>query len=299
MAFRIGSLSQVMHITSDLAGANRFYGDVLGGDCYYSGHNPFEKRDASIFAIGDLTVEPMSPSDEPGALDLPVGKFLSRFGSRLHSVSINASGIDDLAEHLAEHGIRVFGPGGRPPLPLGDAPPHVIFGHPRDSYFLIEYVDFGGAFMKDSPRLAADWDPSRWVDHPIGLIGPSHLTVLVDDVDAATAFFDKVYDARPIDSGGEARNCRTARVMLGTETVIEFAQPFVADSRAGQAIEASGGGLHAVTLSVDDLAASIDYLAEMGVGTIERTDDEVLINPDDAAGAVIYLTERPPPTIGV
>ena len=153
MTFALGALAQIIHVTDDLAAARRLYGEVFGGESYYEGYSPFEKRDASIFALGDATIEPMSPSDEPGALDMPVGRFLQRFGASWHSIAINTTGVLALADHLTAAGIRVVGPGGAAVSEMSGDGPVSIYTHPKDTHVLIEFVDFGAPFMPASPRL--------------------------------------------------------------------------------------------------------------------------------------------------
>ena len=290
--FELNGLGQIIHVTVDLPGARALYTDVFGAECYYEGYSPYEKRDASIYAVGDLTIEPMAPSDEPGAADLPVGRFLTRFGPRFQSVAICVSGVLDLAEHLQTNGVRVVGPGG---MALADLPtegPRAIYSHPRQSHFLIEFVDFDGTggLMPGNPRREPGWDAARWaVSHPLGIVGISHITALVRDVEAALTFFTGVLATPVIADIADAGAARTARIRLGTEMVVELLQPLDPASPDARSLDVDGEGLGGLTLSVRDLDAAADHLAASGVGLTSRSDAELRLDPASTAGADLRL----------
>lgn len=293
MTFELGRLAQVIHVTDDLAGARRLYGDVLGGDSYYEGYSPFEKRDASIFAIGDLTIEPMAPSDEPDAVQYPVGRFLARFGPRLHSIAVNATGVPDLAEHLVGAGIRVVGPGGIPISEMATDGPVSIYTHPRDSHVLLEFVDFGAELMPASPRLAPNWDASRRAaEHPAGIIGPSHATVVVADLDAALALFSKVLGCPVVREVEQSETTRAVRVRLGVETVVELCQPLDPSSEEGRSLASDGEGLFSLTMTVADLDRSASHLDSHGIAARPTASGDLALDPRSTAGARLLLAGR-------
>jgi hypothetical protein len=280
--FTIGKLAQVIHVVSDLAPADKVYRDVFGGDCFYSGYSPYEKRDASLLCIGDFTIEPMAPAAD-GA-DFPVGRFQKRFGQHLHSIALNVKGVPALYEHLIANDVRVFGPGGTDPLNPPEGSANSIFTHPKDSHILMELVDFGPELMSLSPRLAPDWDPTHWRDsHPLGIERASHITVVVKDVDAATRYFTDVLPGDAFHQAGSS-----SFVLLGEETVLELQQPD--GGRAGADLDANGEIVHSVSLKVVDLDAAIGYLHENSIGLAERRDDAVLLDPADMFGALFWLT---------
>jgi len=289
--FALNGLGQVILVTGDLPTARDFCAGVLGGELYYEGYSPYEKRDASIYAVADLTIEPMAPSDEPGAAELPVGRFLQRFGPRLQSVAVCTTNPLELAEHLQHHGVKVVGPGG---IALADVPaegPTAVYSHPRQSHFLIEFVDFDGegGLMPGNPRRRDDWDAGRWErEHPLGIVGMSHLTALVRDVDDALEFFTGVLDTPVLADVAEAAAQRTARIRLGTEAVIELLQPLDEASPEARSIERDGEGLGGLTLSVRDLDAAAEHLASRGIAA-ERTEQELRIDPAATAGADLRL----------
>lgn len=291
MTFELGQLAQIIHVTDDLSAARHLYGTVFAGESYYEGYSTFEKRDASIYAIGDITIEPMSPSDEPGASDTPVGRFLTRFGSRLHSIAINATGVRSFADHLVGKGVRVVGPGGSPLDSITNDPPVSIYTHPSDTRFLIEIVDFGAPLMRTSPRLDPDWDPSSWADdHPLGLTGWSHVTAAVRDVDASVEFFADVFGANVISAPTASDDGVAARIRLGSESVVELLQPAAGTAHAAS-LERDGEGLVELTLTVREVGRAADYLQLTGVTGTRTCDGALVLDTATTAGAPIVMID--------
>ena len=292
-SFEIGKLAQVIHVTGELDAADAWYQDVFGGEQFYRGYSPYEMRDASLLAIGDFVIEPMAPAATEGADQMPVGRFFHRFGAHLHSIAVNVKGIPELCEHLQANDIRVVGPGGSDPKNQERDDVQSIYTHPKDTHCLIEFVDFGGEVMAQSPRLDPDWDADRWrTEHPLGFSGASHITVLVRDLERATGFFGGVLGSRVFhEAATNNRGCASRFLMLGNETVVEIAQPIDGDSRAGRDLTANGEIVHSITLRVAELAAATAYLTEKGVGLVARTDHTVVLDPADCFGAVIEITD--------
>lgn len=290
MTFELGRLAQIVHVTDDLATARHFYADVLGGQSFYEGYSPFEKRDASIYAIGDVTIEPMSPSDEPGASEMPVGRFLTRFGPRLHSIAINATGIRSLADHLLSSGVRVVGPGGSSVDTITNDPPVSIYTHPRDTGFLIEFADFGAPLLQSSPRLAVDWNPLRWAaDHPAGITGWSHVTALVRDVDSSLSFLVDVLGASVLMVPTSTPAGIAARIRLGSESVVQLLQPATGTGHH-KSLERDGEGLVELTLTVTDLGRAAAHLEQAGV-PIRFDAASLVLDTGATAGAPLVLIE--------
>lgn len=296
MAFDIGRLAQVIHVTDDLSGADSLYTGVFGGERYYQGYSQFEMRDASLIAIGEFVIEPMAPAAEPGAGQMPVGRFFGRFGAHLHSIALNVTGVPELYEHLVDNNIRVVGPGGADPTHMSDDGVQSIYTHPKDTHCLLEFVDFGGELMAGCPRLDAGWDATRWRDrHPLGLVGPSHVTVVVRDLDAATKFFVEVLGCHAFHEAPTNNHVASRFLLIGTETVLELNQPADETSRAGADLAANGEIVHSVTLRVLDLDAASAYLAASSITVVERSNDAIVLDPVDCFGALIRLTDAPLP----
>lgn len=292
-SFTLGRLAQIIHVVGELPPADHFYENVFAGRRFYEGYSPFERRDAALLAIGDFVIEPMAPADEPGADQMPVGRFHRRFGNHLHSIAINVEGVEELYEQLRAADVRVVGPGGTDPTEVPSHGVRSIYTHPRDSHGLLEFVDFGDELMPGSPRLAADWDPTPWRDtHPLRLSGCSHVTVVVHDLDAATAFFGGVLGCDVFhERESSLEGTRSRFVLLGTETVVELAQPVQADLAAGVDLAANGEILHSITFRTLDLDRAASWLAEQSVRLVHRSEHTLITHVDDCHGARIMFSD--------
>jgi catechol 2,3-dioxygenase-like lactoylglutathione lyase family enzyme len=289
--YEIGTLAQVIHVVDDLDPADAFYRRFFDAECFYRGYSPFEKRDAALIAFDDFVIEPMTPAKEGGADQFPVGRFHKRFGSHLHSIALNVKGVPELYEHLRSHGVRAVGPGGTDAADIADNPTPSIYTHPKDTHCLLELVDFGPGGHPDSPRTQPGWDAARWRQHPLGLEGVSHITVVVRDVDEATGFFHDVLGCEVVhDDPSTPAGTASRFFRVGTETVVELAQPVRTEVRAADDLAANGEIVHAVTFRVADLDRAAAYVADQSVGVAERRDDTLVLDPADTFGAIIALT---------
>ena len=147
----VGKLFHVAHITEDLAPLDAWYDRVFAPvrgvmDGKYAER---ERRMGSLLVIGDAVIEAMSPSAEPEAAAMPIGRFHAQFGRHWHSV---AWFCDDVAR-VGRCGlrIRVIQPGG-----LTDPPPEEgdIYTHPKDTFTQLE-------FYQPRPSTATRRAPGR------------------------------------------------------------------------------------------------------------------------------------------
>src|SRR5215471_217459 len=86
----IGKLFHIIHVTGDLPALEAWYDDVFSVKRGFLDHNymPSEKRDASLFTLGDAIIEPLAPAFRVEGWDtMPLGKFYKRFGTHWHSIA--------------------------------------------------------------------------------------------------------------------------------------------------------------------------------------------------------------------
>ena len=88
----------------------------------------------------------------------------------------------------------------------------------------------GGAPVGDvlgecyDPRLLGTDDPGWWErEHPLGIRRTSHLSVLVDDVEAASNLYGAVLDGRPFQETHDGAD--RIFMLVGTDTVVELHRP--------------------------------------------------------------------------
>ena len=85
---------------------------------------------------------------------------------------------------------------------------------------------------------------------------------------------------------------RSAFVQVGTESVVELAEPTSADTRLAVDLAEHGELPHAMTFKVADLDAVERHLVDVGIGVAERSDTSIVADPADLSNAVIAFTTR-------
>jgi methylmalonyl-CoA/ethylmalonyl-CoA epimerase len=131
--------------------------------------------------------------------------------------------------------------------------------------------------------------------------GLSHVSIVVPDLDAAARRLRETYGLRV----GETRNnaeqgVRLAYVDLGNAR-IELMEPSRPDSPVATFLARNPkGGIHHVSLAVDDMAATADGLRRQGVRVLGEGSPQynvageriAFIHPGDFLGALVELEEH-------
>jgi catechol 2,3-dioxygenase-like lactoylglutathione lyase family enzyme len=292
--FKISKNFHIIHMTDDLPALDAWYDDVFSVERWMD--NQFSdvlKRYGSLVQIGDLCIEPMAPSfDVEGWDQVAVGRFWGRFGKRWHSIAWYTETAADYAElydTLVANDVRIYGGAGGK---AEGAPQGAMFTHPRDTYTQLEFMAQPGADspMKD-PRFQPGWSEKKWADHPLGLLKSSHVTLTVADVDKARDTYVNVLGGTLLHEGEVALGkTKSAFVAVGTDLVVELAQPLDDSTPIGADFAKLGQSLYAVTLRVKDLGAAETYLKGKGFEFQARDEQTLLSDPESSKGVVYGFT---------
>jgi catechol 2,3-dioxygenase-like lactoylglutathione lyase family enzyme len=282
----IGRLYHVIHIVDDLDAAQSFYGSVFPLETYTDHEwSDYDKRLASLSIITDnFVVEVIQPSRAEEDLEFSLPKFATRFGSRLHSMAWYSDDVPALAGRFRAAGIRVL-----------DGGYGTIFTHPKDTFGQLQFQTGPPEVPVPDPRLVPGWTlSSASVEHPLGLLRASQVTTMVSDLDAATKVYEGPLDGRLLDEH-EDDDARHAYFLVGTDTIVDLAEPVRAGTALYDDLERNGQLPHSFTMLVRDLDAAHRHLAEAGVPTVGVDESTVLIDPSVSFGARIALTSEPVP----
>lgn len=128
----------------------------------------------------------------------------------------------------------------------------------------------------------------------------SHVSIVVPDLEAATARLSHVYGL----SVGDVllnpeQGVRLAYIDLGN-TRLELMQPMFSDSAMGRFLQKNpAGGLHHISFAVDSIRQVGEALALHQVATIGQADTKnvhgetiAFIHPKDFLGTLVELEER-------
>ena len=289
--YKIGKLFHLTHVVSDLNKVDRWYDDVFAVTRYYHGFAKAAGHDASLIAIGDVIMEPMTPSKVEGLKNQSVKRFHDRFGEHFHSIAFYCDDIPAISTHLAKQNLKMWDVTGRPVTPPNER--FAVWTHPRETPGQLEFAVIERNTI--DPRLQPAWTNEFWRErHPLGIERASHITAVVRDLSAAKKFYCDILNSKLIYETETSGRKRSAFVAFGEDTVVELAQPLASDSAEAQDLERHGEGFFGVTFKTRNLAKASDYLKSKQMKP--QTDGpNIALGREQAFGMVIGFTERPLP----
>jgi catechol 2,3-dioxygenase-like lactoylglutathione lyase family enzyme len=289
--FKIGKLFHLTHVVSDLNAVDRWYDDVFAVTRYYHGFAPAAGRDASLIAIGDVIMEPMTPAKVENLKNQSVKRFHDRFGEHFHSIAFYVDDVPAISNHLASHNLKMWDVTGRTVTPPNEK--FAVWTHPRETPGQLEFAIVGRDTI--DPRLQPAWTTEFWRErHPLGIEHASHITTVVKDLGAAKKFFCEVLGGKLFHEHDTPGRKKSAFVAVGEDTVVELAQPTSSNTAEAQDLEKNGEGVHALTFKTRNVARASDFLKSKGMRP-ERDGDSIALGRDQCFGMVIGFSERPLP----
>lgn len=290
--YRIGGSYHISHCVADLGVADEWYRKVLGAHLIRKDYVAEALRDASFWVIADYVWEVVCPADRPGADAAPMGRFVRRYGPRLHSFSWWVDDPSACAATLNEAGIRVVDVAGAPVQPDEVGRDAALFTHPRDSHGMLE---FAGPECTPEMLMPIDGVPlaAHWRDeHPLGITRISHSTVVVADLDGVSDLYARALSARPCDRR-MADESQSIFLRVGT-TCLELRAPLHPDGRTGRWLAANGEGSHSVAFEVADLARTQTHLESLGCTVTQVGDETIAMDPAFGLNVAYEFTTRGP-----
>jgi len=293
----IGRQWHVNHVVDDYRTVAEWYRTVFGAvDVFTDEWLDVEKRWASMLAIADLAVDVMEPTAE-GA-DLPLGKFLKRFGSHLHAAAyfVNSSPAD-VYDALSGAGVRCFGLGGSGRDAVVASAMSPIFTHPKDTAGQLEFMPFveskpgplGVPGKWEDPRFVAGWSNQPWRAHPLAIEG-WRIGVVVHELDRATGIYTAL--GATVCDEEQSAGSRRRVLKVGANTTVELVVPVSQDTVAARDLEANGEIMHSCIFETADLRAAESHLVEHGVEIADRGGQRLVADPTTCHGAVVEFVGR-------
>jgi extradiol dioxygenase family protein len=284
----------LIHVVDDEDEVEAFYDELFAPQQFAPKHwMEGEKRWASLSMVSDLMLEVIEPSQTDADRHMPLSKFWHRFGEHFHSLAwyVDVADVRPLFERLRGAGVRVAKPGGGM-FSDGDVDPgNTIFTHPRDTFGQIEFEGKQEHWRRVDPRFQPGWTVAPWQQGPLGIERLSHLTTVVHDVGRARRFYEDVLGGHAFHQATSAEAQRVF-VLVGTDTVVELAQPVGAGSRLAVDLAAHGEVPHAATFRVRDLAAAETHVEKLGIRVADRDHELLTLDPADCFGAVWSFVDR-------
>lgn len=287
--FHIGKLFHLTHVVSDLDAVDKWYDEVFAVTRFYRGYMSEAGRDASLIAIGDVVMEPMTPARVANLRNQSVKKFHDRFGQHFHSIAWYVDDVAEISTHLAKHGLRQFDILGRMVTPPKEK--YAVWTHPRETHGQLEFAAVGSNTI--DPRLQPAWSNDFWRErHPLGIERASHITVVVADLARAKRLYLDVLGGKLIAEREVPGRKQSAFVAVGEDTVVELAQPLSSGGPEARDLERNGEGIHALTFKTRDLARAAEFLKSKNLRPEHEGADTLALGSEQAFGMVIGFTDR-------
>jgi len=287
--FKIGKLFHLTHVVSDLAAVDQWYDEVFAVTRYYRGYEKLAGRDASLIAIGEVVMEPMTPARVANLQNQSVKKFHDRFGQHFHSIAWYVDDVKEISAQLDRHGLRLFNIVGKQVKPGEES--FAIWTHPKDTHGQLEFAAIGKYTI--DPRLQPAWSNNFWrQQHPLGIERASHITAVVSDLPSAKRFYCDILGGKLIHEEETTGRKRSAFVAVGEDTVVELAQPLSQTSPEGREMEGNGEGFYAVTFKTHDLPRANAFLKSKQLRPEPDGADSIVLGKDQAFGMVVGFTQR-------
>ncbi len=124
--------------------------------------------------------------------------------------------------------------------------------------------------------------------------GMDHIVVRVKNIDEGISTYrDKLGMKLERTSESEALGIKQAFFPFPNGGFLEVVAPFGPDSAVGKAIDSRGEGVHTISLTVDDLAATVkSHASDAGVQLIGVGSPQVFLHPKSTHGLLVQLTEK-------
>ncbi len=286
--FKIGKLFHLTHVVNDLDAVDKWYDDVFSCKRFYKGYEKLAGRDASLLVIGEVLMEPMTPAKRENLRNLSVKKFHDRFGQHFHSIAWYVDDVEDISTRLDQANLRLFNIVG-----TQVKPPHkmaAIWTHPKETPGQLEFA-LPGDFTKD-PRFEPAWSNELWCKHPLGILGASHIGVVVRELPAAKRLYCEVLGGTLMHEEEIQGRKKSAFVAIGEDSVVELIQPHSPSSLEGRDLERNGEGVHSLIFKTSDLGKARDFLKAKHHQPEPDGADSIVLGPDQAFGMVFGFTQR-------
>ncbi len=125
-----------------------------------------------------------------------------------------------------------------------------------------------------------------------------HVALAVKDTDAVAASFSKLFGFEVTELHEEAGAGFKSTMISKGDMSLELLQPSTPDSMIQKFIDKRGGGLHHISIQVEDLDAEMNRLKGLGVQFVSEEPALVngcrviFIHPRSASGLLIELNQR-------
>jgi methylmalonyl-CoA epimerase len=125
----------------------------------------------------------------------------------------------------------------------------------------------------------------------------NHVAIVVDNIEEAAALFSRVFGFERVETYVDPNQTFKSAMVRSQDATCELLEP-IGDGPIAKYLRERGGGLHHLSLEVDDLEKELESLRKMGVRLIDTEPQTVgkdklaFIHPRAMKGVLIELIQK-------
>lgn len=242
-AIRPRRVNHLNAVVPDFAASVAYFERAYGAE--FMADMPQKEFHACLFEIGQVIFELFVPHD-----------FLASARLGPHYVGLEwQADMDEVRAALADHGVRTV-------RDIGLA----LHTHPEDCFGVAHEFYAGEFHTRDWPLLDGPIKPAGyWRDeHPLGLTGLGGYTHVVEDLDAASAFYRSFLAAEPVFDEDRPAIAGRAQGLKVADAMVELLAP-TGEGWLARQLRRQGQGILSTVLGVRDATQARDYCAGKGI----------------------------------
>jgi len=276
-------LVKVLHVNAIVdgrQGTNDHFRDLFGAELH-SELPVIDEVEASLMTIGGTLFEWFAPV---AVSERGQGRLLGMYGDHYLGIEYQVPDVGDARDVTLAKGVRIL---------RDDGP--VFFTHPRDCFGVSWEIfdrDFFEPHDDQPPTLTKTRTDEYWsTEHPLRITGLARWSAAVNDLDAATGFYEDFLGV-PVQYR-EARPNAVAQAtgLVAGDTVMELISP-TGDGPVRRYLDRYDQHIRSVTFSVQSLDRVEAYFDERGVALVDGDGPGTrAIPPEQNHGLLFEFTE--------
>jgi methylmalonyl-CoA epimerase len=125
----------------------------------------------------------------------------------------------------------------------------------------------------------------------------NHVAIVVEDIEAAARLYSSLFGFEQVETYVDRNQTFKSAMVRSGDATCELLQP-IGDGPIAKYLRERGGGLHHMSLEVDDLEKELESLRKLGVRLIDTepqavgNDKLAFIHPRSTNGVLIELVQK-------
>jgi len=126
----------------------------------------------------------------------------------------------------------------------------------------------------------------------------NHIAIAVDSMEESLALFSEVFGFEPVETFRDPQGMFQSTMVRCSDATCELLEPIGKEGPIARFLRERGGGIHHLSLEVDDLELELASLREKGIRLIDPAPQQIgndriaFIHPHSMKGVLIELVQK-------